>query len=89
MKHWVMGVLIVVASSGCQYGQAGVGSLVENPPAILIDPSSKESQTRLDRVERRYLRGEITYAEYVDEKQEIERDYAREVSRREAIIEGP
>jgi hypothetical protein len=64
-------------------------SLVDDPGTILQDPDFTNYQQRLDSVEKEYLDKKITYAEYLERKNKIEEDYARQTKEQKQSLEDP
>ncbi len=64
--------------AGCSYGQ----NYLENPEMFIRDPHFAEYKEKRDDVERQYLRKEITYVEYVEQKDRLDATYDREVQER-------
>ena len=87
MKNIVLFCLIFVLV-GCTYKGEKISTYVDDPKTIFQDPLSVKHQKALDELERKYLRKDITYAEYIESKKKMEEDYVKEVQAREAIIEG-
>ena len=87
MKKMIIFIL-AVGLLGCSYGKQHVEYMLDNPPGVLADPLYEDYEAHLDALERQYLRKEISYADYVEQKQELEDQYARESNKRIAIIEG-
>ena len=73
---------------GCTYEGTKIGCYVKDPSTLLEDPLSVNHQQALDDLESSYLNKEITYAEYVKQKQQIEDDYQEKVQTRTKIIEN-
>ncbi len=73
---------VLVLLSGCAYGAQQVKTMV-------TDPSSKTHQESLDELESRYLKGDISYSQYQDMKQEELNRYDSEVQKREATLNSP
>lgn len=61
---------------------------MDDPKTLLEDPVSVGHQKALDDLETRFLHKEITYAQYLEQKQTLEDDYTRKVEKRQNIIEG-
>ena len=68
---------------GCSYGGDKIQTIMDDPKTLLEDPLSVEHQQALDDLEKEYLHQNITYAEYLERKKQIEEDYARDVQKRE------
>ena len=76
-------LICAVMLCGCTYGQ----NYLENPEDILIDPHFARYQENRDDLERQYLHKEITYAEYIEQKNRLDSQYDKEVQERtEKII---
>jgi hypothetical protein len=88
MKIWIVTVVIVTAVTGCSYSDGHMREYLDNPETILRDPGFTEYEESLNKLESRYLNGEITYAEYMSQKKEVENKYNKEVQERTEIIEG-
>jgi hypothetical protein len=66
---------------GCSYG-----GYLENPEKIIRDPHFAEYKDKRDILESAYLRKEITYAEYIEQRDELDEKYDKEVQERTAVI---
>ena len=75
----------IAALIGCTYGQG----YLDNPPSFIRDPHFAEYKEDRDDLEIQYLHKEITYAEYIKEKDEMDETYAREVQERNDKIISP
>jgi hypothetical protein len=80
--------LLMLSLLGCSQGGAGFQSMIDDPRTILKDPHYAAYQQNLDDLERRYLRREITYVKYLEEKKQFDDTYDQEVKEREGIIGG-
>jgi hypothetical protein len=78
-------LLCVCVMCGCTYGQ----DYLEHPGTIIRDPHFAEYQKNLDDLERQYLHKEITYAEYIQQKDELDETYEWEVQERNRKIISP
>lgn len=78
MKKMML-ALMVVAVVGCAYGGDQIRTWIEDPHYI-------EYQNKLTALERSYLSGEIAYAEYLEQKRDIDNQYTWEVQKREEIF---
>jgi len=65
---------------GCSYGMR---DYIDNPSTLLRDPLTYAHRQELNELERAYLRKEMTYAEYLEQKKQLEEDYDRKVQNRE------
>lgn len=78
MKRFVMGILML-SLCGCTYG-------VREFKGIVSDPHYAQYQAQLDDLESSYLKGSLTYPEYLERKKVIDDNYAKEVQQREEKI---
>jgi hypothetical protein len=67
---------------GCSYGQ----DYLENPDTFIRDPHFAGYQKKRDNLEKSYLRRDITYAQYMEERNQIDETYAQEVQERDNKI---
>lgn len=73
-----------LALVGCSsYGQ----NYLENPETLFRDPHFAQYKESRDKLERQYLRKDITYAEYIQQRDQLDATYDREVQERTDIIE--
>ncbi|MBN1870203.1 MAG: hypothetical protein JW847_06500 [Candidatus Omnitrophica bacterium] len=63
---------------GCTYGQ----NYLENPETLIQDPHFANYKENRDGLERQYLHKEITYAEYIEQRDHLDAKYDREVQER-------
>ena len=70
---------------GCTYGQ----DYLKNPSSFIRDPHFTEYKNKRDDLERSYLHKEITYAEYIEQKNKIDEQYSKEVQERNSKIASP
>ena len=84
MKKAVVTLLLLVMI-GCSSEK--VQSYLSDPGTLLQDPLSVNHQKALDELEGAYLRKEMTYAEYLQKKKQLEEDYSRAATARKNIIE--
>ena len=63
-----------------------VGCETEQIKSFVKDPHYTHYQESLDDLEQSYLKKEISYARYLEQKKEIDDNYAKEVQEREDII---
>lgn len=85
MKKNVAFCFILVMFLGCSYN---IEKVITDPVSILRDPHYAQYQKALDELESEYLQKNITYAEYLEKKNQLEEDYTREVQEREQEIES-
>ena len=71
--------------TGCSYGAEHLKTFVEDP---LRDPHYAENQQKLADLESEYLAKKMTYAEYIEKKQELENQYEKEVKERNQKIQA-
>lgn len=81
MKKSIL-VLCMVALFGCSYGQ----DYLRNPTSFIRDPHFTEYKNNRDDLERTYLHKEITYAEYLEQKNKIDEQYSKEVQERNSKV---
>ena len=79
MKNIVFFVVLMLVA-GCHY--------LEEPETLLRDPHYTAYKERLDALESQRLKGEITYAQYLEKKKQADDNYTREVQERTQKIEG-
>lgn len=70
---------------GCTYGQ----NYLESPETFLEDPHFANYKEKRDALELQYLHKEITYAEYVKERDQLDATYDKEVQQRNEKIMAP
>ena len=78
-------VLCVLAFLGCSYGQ----NYLENPEMLLEDPHFANYKQDRDALELQYLHKEITYAEYIEQRNQLDETYDKEVQQRNQKIIAP
>lgn len=67
---------------GCTYGQ----DYLEKPSSFIRDPHFSAYKNNRDELESSYLRKEITYAEYIEQKNKIDEQYSKEVQERNSKV---
>ena len=77
--------LCVVGLCGCTYGQ----NYLDDPGSFIRDPHFAAYQKKREDLELQYLRKEITYAEYVKEKDTLDQTYEKEIQERNKKIISP
>ena len=70
---------------GCSYGN----EYLENPESFIRDPHFTEYKNNRDELESSYLRKEITYAEYIQQRDKLDDKYTEEVQKRNSVIMPP
>jgi hypothetical protein len=70
---------------GCSYGN----DYLENPETFIRDPHFTAYKNDRDELESVYLRKEITYAEYIQQKDKMDDKYNGEVQKRTSVIMAP
>lgn len=78
--------LCLIFLTGCA---EKIESIIDDPGTLLKDPGFAGYQQRLDELESRYLRKEMTYAEYLEKKKAIEDNYEQEVKKQEESLKNP
>lgn len=86
MKKPVMFIALLLLCAGCTYEGRKLSEYIEEPQAIIKDPQFETYQEKRDALESRYLRKEITYADYVEKTEELDTSYSKEVQKRDEII---
>lgn len=77
--HAVLLACFVFLFTGCEYG-------AEQVKTFVADPHFAKYQEEQGALESSQLKGKITYAEYLQKKQQLEDRYNQEVKEREAIF---
>jgi len=67
---------------GCSYGQ----DYLKNPSSFIRDPHFTDYKSNRDDLESAYLSKEITYAEYIEQKNKIDEQYSKEVQERNSKV---
>ena len=75
----MLGMLVLF---GCTYGQ----DYLDNPVSFIRDPHFSEYKDNRDDLESSYLRKEITYAEYIEQKDKLDLTYTKEIQERDSVI---
>ena len=75
-------VLSMLVIFGCSYGQ----DYLKNPTSFIRDPHFTEYKNNRDDLESSYLNKEITYAEYIEQKNKIDEQYSKEVQERNSKV---
>jgi len=81
----ILGMIIL---AGCSYSDTSFQDVVDDPALLLKDPHFANHQEQLDELESSYLRKEISYAQYLEEKKRLNNTYDREVKHRRDVIES-
>ena len=81
--------LCFVFLAGCASTTERIESMVDDPGTILQDPGFAGYQQKLDDLEKQYLEKKMTYAEYLEQKNKIEEDYAKDVKQQKNSLENP
>ena len=71
-------ILLVVFLFGCNY--------LEEPKYLIRDPHFTAYKEERDALERDYLQKELTYAEFIKKRDELDAEYDKEVLEREQKI---
>lgn len=83
----MVGLLFLMGCTyGCIYEGSDPSHYLKDPKAIIQDPHFTEYQEKRDKLESDYLNKKITYAEYVEEMDELDKTYSEEVEERESVI---
>ena len=78
-------LLCILVMAGCSHGQ----DYLENPKSFLRDPHFAGYKEKRDDLEKQYLRKEITYAEYIEQRDRLDSAYDRQVQERTDKIIAP
>ena len=81
MKKIIL-LLCMLVLFGCSYGQ----DYLRNPSSFIRDPHFTEYKDNRDDLERSYLHKEITYAEYIEQKNKVDEQYSKEVQERNSKV---
>jgi len=87
MLKFCMLIICCAVFASCQYGTDRLNTVMDDPIRILEDPLTVEHKQDMADLEKRYLNKEITYAEYLEQKQKLEDEYTKQVQKRENWIE--
>lgn len=84
-KYFIIlaGLLLI----GCSYQGKDLESYVNDPASIIQDPHYASYKDNKDAIESRYLRKEISYADYIKQTQELDDKYNQEVKSREKKLD--
>ncbi|MCB9747643.1 MAG: hypothetical protein H6755_04460 [Candidatus Omnitrophica bacterium] len=85
MKKYLLVVVLSFVLTGCAEKLQGY---IDQPESFFRDPHYDHYKNELEAIESAYLKKEMSYAQYLDKKQELENKYSKEVQEREAIIES-
>ena len=81
MKKIIIGMLVLFLA-GCSTVQDKIETYTDEPENFVKDPHFGGYKTSLDDLESRYLKKEITYADYLEKKKELDEQYNKEVQER-------
>jgi len=79
MKRFIF-LLCVLCACGCTT-EAKVSNIIR-------DPHFTEYKQDMDQLERDYLQKKITYADYLEQKKQVEEGYEKGVSFRREVVEN-
>ena len=85
MRHFIV-LLSIVALFGCSYTEKAIQNYWEKPETLLKDPHFAEYQAKREHLESKHLNQEITYEEYYERLNALEKKYERDIQRREGIV---
>ena len=88
MKN-ILVVLLSFLVVGCAETTQRIESIVDDPGTIFQDPGFANYEQKLNALEKRYLQKEITYAEYLEQKNQIEENYDREIKKQKTAMDDP
>ena len=63
-----------------------LGCESEQLKTMATDTDYTKHQEKLDTIEKSYLKGSLSYGDYMKKKEELEADYTKEIQKRENII---
>ena len=78
MIKQILLLFCVLVLFGCTYGQ----DYLDDPGSFIRDPHYSAYTEKKDDLELQYLRKEITYADYIKAKDELDQTYDEEVQER-------
>ena len=88
MKRLLL-MMCMIALAGCSsYGADQVRVFINDPPGLLKDQEYAQYRKDLNEAERQYLNKEITYAQYLEEKKDIENGYSQQIQERQESLES-
>ncbi|MDP2653010.1 MAG: hypothetical protein Q8Q08_03155 [Candidatus Omnitrophota bacterium] len=87
--RYLMLTVVLLAAAGCASGTERLQTIMDDPSAILADPDFAQYQEQSDALESRYLRKDITYAEYLERKKQLDEQYAGHVQKQRETVENP
>lgn len=88
MKN-ILVVFLVVFFAGCAETSQRIDSIVDDPGTIFQDPGFAAYEQELNTLEKQYLQKEITYAQYLEGKKQLEENYERDVKHQETEVDDP
>ena len=86
MNKGTMLVILAAVLTGCSVGQEKAEMYLDNPEYIIKDRDFSDYKDKLDTLERSYLAKEITYAEYLEKKESMDKMYDKSVRDRNQKI---
>jgi len=78
-------LICVLMLFGCTYGQ----EYLERSDTFIRDPHFTKYKQNRDSLESSYLQKEITYAEYIEQRDKMDEQYSKEVQERTSVIMSP
>lgn len=84
----LIALLVLMLCVGCSYDGRTFSDYWDDPGSIIRDPHYGSYQGKRDELESLYLNKKLTYPEYVEKLEELDRKYNREVVERTQIIES-
>lgn len=79
MMKKIAAIGLVVFLCGCAYGTRDI----EDIKTFVTDQEYARYKARLDGLETSYLSGQITYAQYLDQKKQVQENYDSDIKRRQ------
>jgi len=86
MRKFMM-IFLLVGLVGCAYEGEKVRTYFDEPQLFIRDPHFRNYKQAIDDLESQYLKKDISYAEYVEQKEKLDTKYSREVQERNQKIE--
>lgn len=74
--------LCVLSLVGCAYEGRKLSDYLENPRSFIRDPHFADYKAKRDAVELQFLNKEITYAQYIEQMDELDNQYTKEINER-------
>ena len=86
MNRGMIMLIFAAALAGCSVGQEKAELYLDNPEYIIKDHDFSDYKDKLDKLESSYLAKEMTYAEYLEKKEDLDKMYDKSVKDRNQKI---